>query len=46
MVRLSLWFVDLELEVRRSEMILVNRRVRRDLLGVSTSRGKRALSRL
>lgn len=46
MVRLSLWLVDFELEVRRSEMIFVNRRVRRALLGVSTSRGKRALSRL
>jgi len=46
MVRLSLWLVDFELEVRRSEMIFVNKRVRRALLGVSTSRGNRALSRL
>lgn len=46
MVRLSLWLVALEFEVRRSEMILVNKRVRRALLGVSTSRGKRALSSL
>jgi hypothetical protein len=46
MVRLSLWLVVFEFEVRRSEMIFVNKRVRRDLLGVSTSRGNRALSRL
>ena len=46
MVRLSLWLVVFEFEVRRSEMIFVNKRVRRALLGVSTSRGNRALSRL
>lgn len=46
MVRLSLWLVAFEFEVRRSEMILVNKRVRRALLGVSTNRGKRALSSL
>ena len=41
MVRLSLWFVDLELAVRRSLRILVNRSARRVLLGVDVRIGKK-----
>lgn len=41
MVPLSLWFVDLELVVRRSLTILVNRSARRVLLGVDVRIGKK-----
>ena len=40
MVRLSLWFVALELEIRRSLRILVKSSALRDLLGVDVRTGK------
>jgi hypothetical protein len=46
MVRLSLWFVDLELEVRRSLRILVKSSARRVLLGVDVRTGKNVCSKL
>jgi hypothetical protein len=46
MVRLSLWFVDLELEVRRSLRILVKSSARRVLLGVDVRTGKNVRSKL
>jgi hypothetical protein len=46
MVRLSLWFVDLALEVRRSLRILVKSSVRNVLLGVDVRIGKKVFSKL
>ena len=46
MVRLSLWFVALELEFRRSLRILLKRSVRSVLLGVEVRMGKKVCSRL
>lgn len=40
MVRLSLWFVDLEFEARSSLRILVNSSARRILLDVEMRTGK------
>jgi hypothetical protein len=44
--RLSLWFVVLAFEARKSEMIFLKRSSRSDLLTVEMSSGKRALSSL
>lgn len=46
MVRLSLWFVDLELVFRRSLRILVKRSALRVLLGVDVRMGKNVWSKL
>ena len=46
MVRLSLWFVAFELEVRRSLRILPKSSVRRFLLGVDARTGKNVWSKL